>query len=193
MGAPVIIQGPNGVAGAMHDPKPSIRVDSFIDYQCPYCRRFEHLHGPTLQKLVDDGAIEWVLHPVAFLDELSLGNHYSTRGGAFAFGIAANAPAQFGAYSNWAFWHQPKENTPGLTDEQLVEYALAVDVPEASARAALDPHFLDYMKQTTEYAEELGVDGIPTVLITPAGKKSFLWNGEQPFDQIVAEIAEHLV
>jgi protein-disulfide isomerase len=179
---PGIFQGPQGVAGTFHEPQPRIRLDSFIDYQCPYCRQFEHRQGPTVQRLVDDGKVEWVLHPVAFLDDLSQGTMYSTRAGGFAFGIAELAAEQFGQYSNYVFWHQPKENTPGLTDEQLVEYAVAVGVPQPAAQAALDQRFQQPVAQATEAAVELGVQGIPTVVITdPTGHYS-LWDGQTSFD-----------
>jgi protein-disulfide isomerase len=187
---PQIIQGPQGEAGAVHDPVPRIRIDSFIDYQCPYCRRFEHIHGPELQQLVDEGQVEWVLHPVAFLDELSMGNQYSTRAGGFAFGIAEHAPKQFGEYSNQAFWHQPKENTHGYPDSKLIEFATSVGVPEDAAKAALDPKYQEMVADVTQYALDLGVEGIPTVTIKAVDGERYLWDGETPFTEIVAKLGK---
>jgi protein-disulfide isomerase len=55
-----------------------VRVDAFIDFLCPFCQRFELAAGPTLARLVADGQISLVHHPMNFLDEASTTN-YSTR------------------------------------------------------------------------------------------------------------------
>ena len=45
-----------------------VRVDIFIDFQCPFCRRFELAAGPTLAGLVADQLASLVYHPMNFLD-----------------------------------------------------------------------------------------------------------------------------
>jgi hypothetical protein len=41
-----------------------VRVDAFIDFLCPYCRRFELSAGPVLAGLVSDGRISLAYHPM---------------------------------------------------------------------------------------------------------------------------------
>src|SRR6266699_5480993 len=65
-----------------------VRVDAFIDFLCPFCRRFELSSGPALAGLVADGLVSLAYHPMNFLDEASTTN-YSTRAAA-ASGCAAD-------------------------------------------------------------------------------------------------------
>src|ERR1700721_1467960 len=83
-----------------------LRVDSFIDFLCPFCRRFELSAGPTLASLVDDQLISLAYHPMNFLDEAST-TGYSTRAAA-ASGCAADQ-GRFLPYVHELFAHQPAE------------------------------------------------------------------------------------
>ena len=65
-----------------------VRVDAFIDFQCPFCRVFELSAGPTLVELVADQLVSIVYHPMNFLDEAST-TRYSTRAAASS-GCAAD-------------------------------------------------------------------------------------------------------
>jgi hypothetical protein len=40
-----------------------VRVDAFIDFLCPFCRRFELSAGPALSELIADGLISLAHHP----------------------------------------------------------------------------------------------------------------------------------
>src|SRR5690242_875250 len=51
-----------------------VRVDTFIDFLCPFCRRFELSCGPALADLVTAGQISLIYHPMNFLDEASTTN-----------------------------------------------------------------------------------------------------------------------
>jgi protein-disulfide isomerase len=65
-----------------------VRVDAFIDFLCPFCRRFELSSGPALAAMATDGQVSLVYHPMNFMDEASTTN-YSTRAAA-ASGCAAD-------------------------------------------------------------------------------------------------------
>jgi len=55
-----------------------VRIDAFIDFLCPFCRRFELSSAPVLAGLAADGLVNLVYHPMNFLDEAST-TKYSTR------------------------------------------------------------------------------------------------------------------
>jgi hypothetical protein len=42
-----------------------VRVDAFIDFMCPFCRRFELSAGPALADLVSAGQISLIYHPAS--------------------------------------------------------------------------------------------------------------------------------
>jgi len=140
-----------------------VRVDAFIDFLCPFCRRFDLSSGPTLARLVADGQISLIYHPMNFLDEASTTN-YSTRAAA-ASGCAADR-GRFTEYAHALFVNQPPEGGPGLSDAELAAIGRAVGLADAAFTACVsDAPYLDWAPYVTARATALGVDATPTVLV----------------------------
>ena len=137
-----------------------VRVDVFIDFLCPFCRQFELAAGPALDKLVADGAISLVYHPMNFLDEAS-STKYSTRAAATA-GCAADQ-GRFAEYAHTLFTSQPAEGGPGLPDSELVALGQRIGLDLAGCVSA--GRYLDWPSWVTERAAGQGVGGTPTVLV----------------------------
>ncbi len=143
-----------------------VRVDAYIDFLCPFCRRFELSSAPALAGLVAEGAASVVYHPMNFLDE-ALTTGYSTRAAA-ASGCAADLGA-FVDYAHALFVHQPPEGGPGLSDAELAGLGGAAGLDGAALRACLsDAPYLDWPPYVTERATAAGVDATPTVLVAGA-------------------------
>jgi protein-disulfide isomerase len=109
----------------VHDPESdviSIRV--YTDYFCTLCGQFEKVNGSQLDDLLNSGAATVEVHPIAILDRVSQGTKYSTRAANAAACVANFAPDQFYDFHHLLFAKQPEENSPGLTDEELVGLAL---------------------------------------------------------------------
>lgn len=141
----------------------SVRVDAFIDFLCPFCRRFELSSGPTLARLVADGQVSLVYHPMNFLDEASTTN-YSSRAAA-ASGCAADR-GRFVEYAHALFVNQPPEGGPGLSDAELTGIGSAVGLADAGFTACVaDAPYLNWAPYVTARATALGVDATPTVLV----------------------------
>jgi protein-disulfide isomerase len=148
--------------GIMIGPGP-VRVDAFIDFLCPFCRRFELASEQTLTRLVADGQISLVYHPMNFLDEASTTN-YSTRAAA-ASGCAADG-GLFVEYAHALFVNQSPEGGPGLSDAELAGLGRAVGLADTAFTACLsDAPYLDWAPYVTARATALGVEGTPTVLV----------------------------
>jgi len=143
-----------------------VRVDAFIDFLCPFCRRFELSAGPTLAGLVSGGQVSLVYHPMNFLDEAST-TSYSTRAAA-ASGCAADG-GRFAEYAHALFVSQPPEGGPGLSDAELAGLGRAVGLDGAAFTACLsDAAYSDWPPYVTARAAALGVDATPTVLVAGA-------------------------
>ena len=143
-----------------------VRVDAFIDFLCPYCRRFELSAGQALVGLASGGQVSLVYHPMNFLDEASTTN-YSTRAAA-ASGCAADG-SRFAEYAHALFVSQPPEGGPGLSDAELAGLGRAVGLDAAAFTACVsDPPYLDWPPYVTARATALGVDATPTVLVAGA-------------------------
>jgi protein-disulfide isomerase len=137
-----------------------VRVDVFIDFMCPFCRQFELAAGAALGKLVADGTISLVYHPMNFLDEAS-STKYSTRAAA-ASGCAADQ-GRFAEYAHALFTGQPDEGGPGLPDSELVALGRSAGLDLAGCVSA--GRYLDWPSWVTERAAAQGVGGTPTVLV----------------------------
>jgi protein-disulfide isomerase len=146
-----------------------VRVDAFIDFLCPFCQRFELAAGPTLARLVADGQISLVHHPMNFLDEASTTN-YSTRAAA-ASGCAADG-GRFIEYANALFVNQPPEGGPGLSDAELADIGRAVGLADPAFAACLaDAPYRDWPPYVTARATALGVEATPTVVVAGTAVK----------------------
>ncbi len=140
-----------------------VRVDAFIDFLCPYCRRFELSSGPALAGLVADRLASLVYHPMNILDAAST-TSYSTRAAA-ASGCAADQ-GQFPSYAHALFVHQPPEGGPGLSDAQLADIGREVGLADAEFLTCLtEAPYLDWPPYVTERATAAGVTATPTVLV----------------------------
>lgn len=140
-----------------------VTIDAYIDFQCPYCKQFEEVAGPALDRLLADGVININYHPMAFLDRLST-NHYSSRASS-ASGCAADA-GRFKEYARALFAHQPPEGGPGLTDEQLVEVGRSAGLADPGfARCVAGHAYLGWAAYVTFVASRRGVSATPTVLV----------------------------
>jgi protein-disulfide isomerase len=140
-----------------------VRVDVFIDFLCPFCRRFELSAGPALADLIADKLISLAQHPMNFLDEAS-STRYSTRAAAAA-GCAADQ-GRFLDYAHALFLDQPPEGGPGLTDAQLADVGRNIGLPEAAFAACLaEAPYLDWPSYVTARAVAAGVQATPTVLV----------------------------
>jgi protein-disulfide isomerase len=140
-----------------------VRVDAFIDFLCPFCRRFELSSASTLAGLVADGLVSLAYHPMNFLDEASTTN-YSTRAAA-ASGCAADR-GRFVEYAHALFASQPPEGGPGLSDAELAGIGRAAGLADAAFAACLsDAPYLDWPPYVTARATARGVDATPTVWV----------------------------
>jgi protein-disulfide isomerase len=143
-----------------------VRVDAFIDFLCPYCRRFELSSGAALAGLAADGVASVAYHPMNFLDQASTTN-YSTRAAA-ASGCAADQ-GRFADYAHALFVHQPPEGGPGLSNTELAGLAREAGLAGHAFNGCLsEAAYLDWPTYVTARATAAGVSATPTVLVAGA-------------------------
>jgi protein-disulfide isomerase len=97
-----------------------ISIQIYLDYFCSNCRDFETVNGDQISAWVKSGAATIEIHPLAILDRVSQGTKYSTRAANAAACVANYAPDQYYKFNSLLFENQKKENTGGLTDDELV-------------------------------------------------------------------------
>lgn len=159
-----------------------ITLDIYEDFQCPICQDFETATGKDVAKLIADGTVKVHYHMMAFLDNSSNGNRYSSRALNAALCASDVSASAFYAFHTVLYGKdskgipvQPAENTSGRTDGQLEAYFKQA-VPKATADqssafqgcVASEEHAA-LVSALTDRASRNKVTGTPTVFID--GKK----------------------
>jgi protein-disulfide isomerase len=140
-----------------------VHVDAYIDFQCPFCKQFELASGEAINRLLDRQMIQFVRHPMNFLDNAST-THYSTRAAAAA--AAAADVSRFHEYARALFEYQPPEGGPGLTDDQLIALGETIGITDSSFASEIqEGRYLPWPSFVTERAIERGVGGTPSVFV----------------------------
>lgn len=155
-------------AGLGQDGVVDIRV--YLDYLCPICGVFEAANGDQIRTWVESGIATVELHPVAILDNASLGTKYSTRAANAAACVANYAPDNFFDYNALLFINQPDEQTEGLSDDQLKTLLSTAGVASAPAVETCidDKRFSSWVSAATKRA--VAVDASGNLLIVPVTK-----------------------
>ncbi|WP_345752719.1 DsbA family protein [Microbacterium rhizophilus] len=142
-------------------------LSEYLDFMCPVCNQFHQVYGDTIRGLIDDGSITFDIHPIAILDAKSQGTEYSTRAANAMYCVAEESEDAVLPFYDLLFENQPQETTPGLTDEQLIEFA-----GQAGAEGAADcitdgthSRFVSMITEKTPVPEGAGGIGTPTVLL----------------------------
>lgn len=106
--------------------EPKALVAIYEDFQCPHCQAFEKSFGPTVNKLIDSGAIAVDYYMVAILNNV-VNDNYSTRAANAGYCVADadTSPAKdvFRRYHSALFAKQPPEGSPAPDDAALIETA----------------------------------------------------------------------
>lgn len=154
------------------DPNASNVVEVYVDYQCPYCQRWEQEIGaPLIAKAIQPGSDLLVKqYNLAFLGEV---NSELTPAGASA--RAANAAAcvldadgaeVFVAFSSAVFGVAEPTEPPGqFPTEQLVSLAQESGASPTATACIQDEVFVPFAAATTKGGFVRGVGGTPTVVV----------------------------
>jgi protein-disulfide isomerase len=99
----------------------TVNIVSYVDFQCPVCQAFEATNGAQIKTWVDSGVASLEVHAIAFLDNSSMGNMYSTRAANAAACVAEEQPQDYFSVMQALFANQPAESTPGRSDKQILD------------------------------------------------------------------------
>ena len=146
-----------------------VKVDVYVDYQCPPCSSFEAATADTLTGDVTSGKITLRIHPVAFIDDRSK-NKYSTRAAAAA--ACAFDGGKILDFHKYLLAHQPAEDTAGPTDDDLVTAGRSLGLGSAFAACVTDKRRLTWVAQATTAAGPAGVTSVPTAFVNGASVDS---------------------
>jgi protein-disulfide isomerase len=136
--------------------QPTVVLSMYEDALCPYCRRFEHTFGATVDKLIDIGAVAADYYMVAILDRPN--RDYSSRAGGAAYCVADQSIDAFRRFKTALYAHQPAETAPSFPDS-----AALID----TARQAGAGNAADCINNDTYTAMVAGMADATNVIHTP--------------------------
>jgi protein-disulfide isomerase len=185
---PALQAGKDPIANTPDKASSVIDIQIYVDYMCPICGAFEAENNAQISTWVKSGAATIEIHPIAILNNSSQGTQYSTRAANAAACVANYDPNHYFEYSAALFVDQPKEQTTGLTNEELFKRAQAVKVShEGDIKSCInDVRFKNWVQDATERAlngpipnsDVDAVKGTPTVIVN--GQK---FNYSTPFSK----------
>lgn len=139
-----------------------LKLIAYEDPQCPVCKDFEDVNGPTLKAAVDQGKVSVEYRMRSFLGVESV-----RADNALA---AAAAEGKFEALRETLFAHQPRERSGGYTTGDLI--ALGADVGLTSAQyvdAVKSMKYAAWVAKVDDRASKDGNVGTPE-LVRVGGK-----------------------
>jgi protein-disulfide isomerase len=146
--------------------EPKAVLSLYEDFLCPVCGRFEQEFGPTINQLIESGAIAADYYMVAILDRPANQN-YSSRAGSAAYCVADEDTTPdkqaFRRFHSALYAQQPSETGSVFpTNTQLIETArqagVAGKVPDCINGSR-------YVEMVDGLAKATNVNATPTVRI----------------------------
>lgn len=145
-------------------------MDTYIDFMCPICNQFEQTYGASIQTLVSDDKITLNVHPIGLLDGSSQGTEFSSRAASAMYAVAIHDYANAYAFLQAMYKNQPQEQSPGLTDDQIIDIAKNAGVNmtsdlEKDIKANAYVKYVQAMTPKTPIAPGSSGIGTPTIAI----------------------------
>jgi len=175
---------------ALGDPKASVVIDAFEDFQCPACLNYTKKIEPlVIENLVATGKVYYVFHNFPFIDGADAGNGGESDQAANA-AMCASAQNKFWEMHDTIFANWNGEGQGAYADRRLTTFA---------ETAGLDMNAFNDCFQANQHKAEiqadfdagktLGVQGTPSVFVN----KTLLTPGSVPaYNDIVKAVDDAL-
>lgn len=125
-----------------------VDVEEYLDFGCSHCYNFYMAYGENVKQFVADDAITLSIFPLGMLDNSFMGTKFSTRSANALYCVAESAPDKVFDFTGALFVNQPREGTPGLTNERLIEIA-NLSGAEAATACIADETYNDFVAEKT--------------------------------------------
>ncbi|MDT5019114.1 MAG: hypothetical protein QOD39_5274 [Mycobacterium sp.] len=141
------------------DPKAVLSL--YEDFLCPACGNFEKTIGPTVNKLIDSGAVAADYYMVSILDKQ--GDGYSSRASNAAYCVADESTDAFRRFHAALYAQQPEEGVGPFPDN-----ARLIEVARQAGAAGGVPECINkdkYGEMAKGLAKATNVTSTPTIRI----------------------------
>jgi protein-disulfide isomerase len=157
-------------------------VAIYEDFLCPFCGQFESASRTALEKQVAAGRLQLRYHVLTFLDRSTSTDYSSRSANALAVVLDESGPEVAKRFHDLLFENQPQEGSAGLSDGQLVDYAVQAGATKADVRKGIEERtFEQWVKNVGDKASKDGINQTPTVFVD--GKRI-----EGTVDELVSQV-----
>lgn len=166
----VATQVPDNLTGrysvTLGKPSAPTTIKLYEDLQCPVCRAFEAATGAQVRAAIAAGKVKVDYHMVAFLDRSSTTNYSSRALNAAMVVLDTAGRGAFEKFHTLLYDHQPPEGSAGLTDGQLIDYAVQAGADRSKVSKPIeDNRYHQWVLNATNQMSLDHVTGTPTVFI----------------------------
>ena len=155
--APAHALGPSA-GEALGGASAPVLVEEYGDFQCPNCGNWERTVGPTVRRLVSQGRVRFVYHPIAFIGPESLAAANAAE--------CAGDHGKFWPYHDLLFADQAPENSGALSSDRLLDLGRQVGVTDQRFQTCVRKGTYDnWIRQVTDQSSQRGVTQTPTVFV----------------------------
>lgn len=167
-------------------------LDVYLDFMCNHCATFEQVNAEYIGKAVADGDIIYRAHPISIL-----GSQHATKIASTFVALADTATQEQAlAFATEGF---ARQNSAGLTAQQMQDIAVSLGVDEKVAKEAASgkyERFIEAASQITlnnkSLRDEKGDFGTPSVFIN--GERSDVnWSDPAGLPAAIQTAAEAMV
>ena len=165
-----------------HDPKAVVTF--YEDFLCPACGNFERGFGPTVSKLIDDGAIAADYYMVGLLSRAQ-NQDYSSRAGNTAYCVADESIDAFRRFHTALY---TKDIQPSETGTSFPDNAKLIELAREAGVVGKVPQCVKagkYLAMVDGLATSQGIHATPTVRING---QDYQWSTPDAFVAKIKEI-----
>jgi protein-disulfide isomerase len=160
-----------------------VTVTLYEDFICPFCGEFEAATRTKLQQAVDAGKVKLRYHILDYLPRNTTNNYSLRAANAEAVVLNDAGPKAAKKFHDLLYENQPKEGSAGLSDGQLVDYAVQAGASRSKASDGISNGTFDqWVKNGTSQASKAGVTATPTIKV----------NGKELPGPTVGELAQQV-
>ncbi len=155
------------VGTAFGDPNAPVKIDVFIDFQCPACRDFtettEAQIFTDMKDLIESGKVYYHVRMYPFIDQNAATQESHQAANA---AMCADEQGKFWEMHNALYANWQSENAGAFSDRRLKAIAQSVSLDMSKWQSCFDSNkFKDEINKDFAEGTGLGVNGTPTVFI----------------------------
>ncbi len=148
----------------------AVKVDFYEDFQCPHCRDFEAVNNAYINKIITDGKIHAVFHPMSFI-----GNESVLTAAASA---CASDQGKFLQMHAALFANQAANENSGIwSNAKLIVLGHSLGIASTKYDECINNgQYLNWTKNVEDYAGKANINSTPTVLVNgkPVPQNTYL-------------------